>query len=91
MSAFRKVMDYLGLGRDSAYGGAAATPAPRWQRAVGAIGVTVMLVTFVLTRSWITAAIANLAFMAILLGPSMVRERRARAQPPEPGADDNPR
>jgi hypothetical protein len=91
MSAFRTAMDYLGLGRDDAYGDSSATPPPRWQRAFGALGGFAMVATLMLTRSWVIEFFVVLAFMAILLGPSIIKERRTRAQPSEPGASDDPR
>ena len=91
MSAFWKVMDYLGLGPASAYGDEPAPPAPRWQRGYAAVGVTVMVVTLVLTRNWIITWIVSLAFMVILLGPSIIKDRRHRVQASEHGASDDPR
>lgn len=90
-SAFKKAMDYLGLGRDSAYGDTPAAPPTRWQRALGVIGAVAMVVTLLVTRSLVIGFLVVLAFMAILLVPSILKERRARTRPFEPGATDDPR
>ena len=80
-------MDYLGRGPASA--DEASAPPPRSQRIYGAVGVTVMVLTLVLTRNWVIAWIVSLGIMIPLVIPPLIKDRARRADPPETGAGDD--